>query len=137
MSILDPVWTKPASITKKTLDPLGLDRVSNRLTSDMLRGITALTSRARYYAFYVWDIKNVNESEDIDRFDDFRNAFFDRERAYSLACVGHEASGQNPIGDHSNILGSVKGGPKWRASGDKVNVRGFRHTTRQKTSRGF
>ena len=127
MSILDPVWTKPASITKKTLDPLGLDRVSNRLTSDMLRGITALTPRARYYSFYVWDIKNVNESEDIDRFDDFRNAFFDRGRAYVLACVGHEARGQNPIGDHSNILGSVKGEPKWRTSGGKVNVRGFRH----------
>jgi len=127
MSILDPVWTKPASVTKKTLDPLGLDRVSNRLTSDMLTGITVLTLRARYYSFYVWSIKNVNECEDINRYDDFRNAFFDRERVYSLACVGHEVSGKNPNGDHSNILGSVKSGPKWRNSGRKVNVRGFRH----------
>ncbi len=127
MSILDPVWTKPASVTKKTLDPLGLDRVSNRLTSDMLTGITALTPRARYYSFYVWNVKNVNECEDINRYDDFRNAFFDRGRAYSLACVGHENSGKNPIGDHSNILGSVKSGPRWRTSGSKVNVHGFRH----------
>lgn len=127
MSILDPVWIKPVSITKKTQDPLGLDRVSNRLTSDMVTGITVLTTRARYYSFYVWVIKNINETENITRFDQFENAFFDRERAYTMACIAHEQSGLNPKGDHSNILGSQKGGPKWRDSGAKLNMYGFRH----------
>jgi len=127
MSILDPVWIKPASITKKTQDPLGLDRVSNRLTSDMVTGITVLTTRARYYSFYVWVIKNVNETENITKFDQFKNAFFDRGRAYTLACIAHDESGLNPKGDHSNILGSQKGGPKWRDSGTKLKMYGFRH----------
>ena len=127
MSILNPVWIKPASITKKTQDPLGLDRVSNRLTSDMLTGITVLTTRARYYSFYVWVIKNINDVENIVRFDQFENAFFDRERAYAMACIAHEQSGSNPNGDHSSILGSQKGGPKWQESGKKVSMYGFRH----------
>jgi hypothetical protein len=127
MSILDPVWIKPATITTKTEDPLGLDRVSNRLTSDMLTGITALTRRARYYSFYVWIIKNINDTENINSFDQFENVFFDRERAYAMACIAHEQSGLNPNGDHSNILGSQKGGPKWRETGSKLKMRGFRH----------
>lgn len=47
MSALKPVWIKPASVIQKTLDPLGLDRVSGRLTGDVLTGITSLTTRAR------------------------------------------------------------------------------------------
>jgi len=125
MSILNPVWIKTASITRKSLDPLGLDRVSDRLTSNMLMGITSMTTRARYYPFYVWAIKNVNETEDIKRFREFENAFFDRARAYSLACVAHENS--HTTGNHSNIQGSVKSRPKWRDSDKNVTVHGFRH----------
>ncbi len=125
MSILNPVWIKPASITKKSLDPLGLDRVSDRLTSNMLVGITSLTTRARYYSFYVWAIKNVNETENIKNFNQFENAFYDRIRAYSLACVAHENN--NPDGDHSSIQGKVKSKPKWRNADKNVGVHGFRH----------
>lgn len=127
MSILDPVWVKPASITKKTQDPLGLDRVSNRLTSDTLTGITALTRRARYYSFYVWVIKNINEIGGISRIDQYENAFFDRERAHTMACLAHEQSGLNLKGDHSNIQGSLKGHTKWRESDTKLRLHGFRH----------
>ena len=125
MSVLDPVWIKPASITKKTQDPLGLDRISNRLTSDMLTGIITLTTRARYYSFYVWAIKDVNDREEITKLTEFQNAFFERERAHTMACIAHEESSSN--GNHSDIQGSQKGRPKWRDSGAKVNLRGFRH----------
>jgi len=44
-----------------------------------------------------------------------------------MACIAHEQSGSNPKGDHSNIQGSQKGGAKWRESGAKLNMYGFRH----------
>jgi len=125
MSILNPVWVKPASIAKKTLDPLGLDRVSDRLIGDLLTGITALTNRTRYYSFYTWAVKNVNEVENITGFDEFENAFFDRDRAYTLACIAHEQS--SPEGDHSNIQGLQEGKKKWQVSKTAVTLKGFRH----------
>lgn len=126
MSVLNPVWTKQMSISSESLDPLGLDKVSDRITSDMLTGIVALTKRARYYSFYVWVIKNVAEKEKIERIKDFQLAFSDRERAYAMACIAHKEL-VHPNGDHSSIQGFRKSNPKWQNSGSDVNLKGFQH----------
>jgi len=93
----------------------------------MLTGITALTMRARYYSFYVWTIKNVNETEKINRLSDFENAFFDRERAYAMACIAHNEKSSNPNEDHSNIQGLREAHGKWQESGTTLRLHGFRH----------
>lgn len=125
MSDLDAVWVKPAIISRKVLDPLGLDRTSDRITSNLLMGIISLTERARYYSFYPWVIKNVNETEEFSRYIDFKNLFFDRARVYCLACISHGES--HSEGNHANIQGLMKGRPKWRESGKIIQTQSFRH----------
>lgn len=125
LSIFDPVWSKPASLSSVMLDPLGLDRTSDRMKAGLLIGIISLTDRARYYSFYSWVIKNVNETENFARFVDFRNVFLDRVRSYCLACISHSES--NVSSDHSSLQGLIKGRPKWREGGRYVQVQGFRH----------
>lgn len=107
------------------LDPLGLDRTSDRMKANLLTGIISLTERARYYSFYCWVVKNVNETGNFARFTDFQNMFLDRARAYCLACISHSES--NLSSNHDNIQGSIKGKHKWREDGEYVQMQGFRH----------
>jgi hypothetical protein len=126
MSTLNPIWTKQMTIGSQTLDPLGFDKIADRITNDMLTGIVALTDRARYYSFYVWAIKNVNQKEQLKTLKDFKLAFFDRERAYSMACIAHNEILQKDE-THSSIQGFRESNPKWQNSDSDINLKGFQH----------
>lgn len=54
-----PRWTKRAFIKGSGRDPLGLSRVSDNFTELLLPSIITTTSRARYYSFYLWAIRNA------------------------------------------------------------------------------
>ena len=58
---LIPRWTKPVKLTQRALDPLGLSRISDFITAQLLPGITSMTSIARNYSFYCWAIKIANQ----------------------------------------------------------------------------
>lgn len=49
-----PQWTRRVALEGSGRDPLGLSRVSDELTSILLRSIITTTDRARYYSFYTW-----------------------------------------------------------------------------------
>ena len=49
MANLDPIWNKQIKEFDRALDPLGVNKVNDRMMNELLRGITTLTSRARYY----------------------------------------------------------------------------------------
>jgi len=109
-------------ISDRAMDPLGMNRVSDRLTNEMLMGITSMTTRARYYSFYVWNVYNIGKKVDVTRYEQFRRAFYDRERAFMMACIAHQETTGNTDLDHSSILGSTKGQRVWRESGKTIKM---------------
>jgi len=109
-------------VGSRALDPLGMDRVSDRITNELLMGITSMTQRARYYSFYTWAVYNVNKSSKISKFGEFAKAFYDRERAFMMACIAHKETSTDPKLDHSGILGSIKGQQIWRGSKNNVKM---------------
>ncbi len=122
MSNIDPVWTKPMKITTRAMDPLGMSRVSGRITNELLTGITTMTSRARYYSFYIWNLFDVNKDSDIERTDQFTRAFYNRERVFMMACIAHQHSTDDVKLDHSSILGSIRGQRVWRESSNRIRM---------------
>lgn len=66
MEIL-PIWTKRAKLSTKALDPLSLSRISDYISSNLLPGITTLTTIARNYSFYSWAI-NLSINRGIKQF---------------------------------------------------------------------
>ena len=59
--IIGPFWTKQAKL-EGGLDPLGLDRVSDRLTGELMPGISVNVNLARYFSFFSW-LFNASKAE--------------------------------------------------------------------------
>jgi len=119
--MLDPVWNKPIEESDRALDPLGMNRVTDRLLNDLLSGITTLTRRARYYSFYTWLIGKLSKDPSINTVSDFKRNFYDAERIFMLACLAHEEKS----GDHENhksIFGSDKGRRIWKETGRNIDL---------------
>lgn len=67
-NILGPLWTKQAKL-EGGLDPLGLDRVSDRLTGELMPGMSVNVNMARYFSFFPWlfeTTKTENQDELLD-----------------------------------------------------------------------
>lgn len=84
-----PQWTRRVVMDGSGRDPLGLSRVSDKLTSFLLPSIITTTDRARYYSFYTWvwaDIvaweAEIGTRADADA---LRTQFQRREAAFALA----------------------------------------------------
>src|SRR5690349_16305708 len=60
--IIGPLWTKQAKL-EGGLDPLGLDRVSDRLTAELMPGMSVNVNMARYFSLFAW-LFETNKSED-------------------------------------------------------------------------
>ena len=78
------------------LDQLGIWSVSINLYGLLLPGITNVTERARYYAFYPWVLHNFAQSNiagsgRVEWLHWFRSFDF----GYAMACVAHEMSESN------------------------------------------
>ena len=61
MANLDPIWIKKIKESDRALDPLGVNRVNDRMVGELLQGITTLSSRARYYPVYLWFIDQIHK----------------------------------------------------------------------------
>jgi hypothetical protein len=88
------------------LDHLGIEVVSANIYADLLPGVTNVTDRARYYAFYPWVLHRFAQAR-LARAD--RKAWltwFRRlEFAYAMACAAWEASGKS--GAHATAVVGV------------------------------
>jgi hypothetical protein len=115
---LEPVWNKPVKEYDRALDPLGMNRVNDRMIGELVQGFTSLTPRARYYAFYVWAINQIRKKNLAKNFPQFKSAFYDLERLFMLSCVAHEEI--EPKKNHNDINGVTKGREIWMKNSDKI-----------------
>lgn len=125
--ILEPVWNKPVKEYDRALDPLGMNRVNDRMIGELVQGFTLLTPRARYYAFYVWTIDQIRKRKLARNFSQFKNTFYDIERLFMLGCVAHEVT--EPKKNHNDINGVAEGRHVWmkHSSNIPLNFTYFGH----------
>lgn len=116
--LLEPTWNKPIKEHDRALDPLGMNRVNDRMVGELVQGFTLLTSRARYYSFYVWVIEQIRKKKLAKNFTEFKNVFYDFERLYMMACVSHEEKESED--NHKDINGSSTGRNIWKDTPDKI-----------------
>jgi hypothetical protein len=99
------------------LDHLGIELVSVNLYQAMLPGITNVTERARYYAFYPWTIHRFAQDGAKSRTKaSWRNWFRALDFGYAVACMAYEQEINRDLG--SSVVGAdrarelIKGQPK-------------------------
>src|ERR1017187_4719440 len=89
------------------LDHLGIELVSVNLYQSMLPGLTNVTERARYYAFYPWTIHRYAQEGPKERSKrTWRTWFRSLDFAYAAACIAYEQKNQVSLG--SSIVGADK-----------------------------
>jgi len=114
---LEPTWNKPIKEYDIARDPLGMNRVGERMIGQLVQGFAVTTPRARYYSFYVWAIEQIREKKLAKNYIEFKNVFYDLERLFMLACIAHEEKDQ---GNHRNISGSETGRDVWEKDSNKI-----------------
>jgi hypothetical protein len=77
--IIGPLWTKQAKL-EGGLDPLGLDRVSDRLTSELMPGMSVNVNMARYFSLFPWLFDTAKTEDQEKLLDEILRA----EKAYAL-----------------------------------------------------
>ena len=86
--ILGPLWTKQAKL-EGGLDPLGLDRVSDRLTSELMPGMSVNVNMARYFSFFAWLFDTTKAENKEELYEEIVRA----EKVYALGTyVTHEGN---------------------------------------------
>jgi hypothetical protein len=80
-----PSWTKAGSWTLGR-DPLGMQATSVRLYRSLIPGLTNVTNRLRYYAFYCWVIQHYEEIEHSGNDEKWKVFIRRAEALYALAC---------------------------------------------------
>jgi hypothetical protein len=98
---MEPMWTREVKLYHRRLDPLGLSRVSQWTTDQLLPGITSVTDVARNYSFYCWAIGNLLKENKVTQRSQFASQITKREAAFVIASIFHEevkAVKQNPHG---------------------------------------
>lgn len=119
--MIDPVWNERVRESDRAMDPLGMNRVTDRLLNDLLQGITTVTPRARYYSFYTWAVGRICERNSAENFSQFAEQFRDLERVYMLSCLAHEEEA-SPGRNHRGINGSNKGKRAWNETQQELNL---------------
>ncbi|MGA9769905.1 MAG: hypothetical protein WBV94_12750 [Blastocatellia bacterium] len=82
-----PKWTKKVVTDYGGRDPLGLSRLSDRLTDYLLTGIITTTDRARYYSFYCWALWHIYKENSPEKYQTFIDEFRRREAAMAIASL--------------------------------------------------
>ncbi|WP_416841811.1 hypothetical protein [Haloferax sp. DFSO52] len=120
MNLGDPMWT--AKITEKDLaqDPLAMDRVRNRLVSDLLPGITTISPRPRYYAHHLWAVMDIARRDDPSTRAEFNRGMYRRERLLMLAAVAHSMETHISPRNHDQIVGIRSGSKQLRNGNDAI-----------------
>ncbi len=98
---LKPLWTKQVKLVQKARNLLGLSRLSQYITSELLPGITTQTIRARNYIFYCWAIKQL-KNYNIKTHKEFNSNITRLETAYVVASIldtnNNFTNAKGPIG---------------------------------------
>ena len=89
---MEPMWTREVKLYHRRLDPLGLSRVSQWATDQLLPGITSVTDVARNYSFYCWAINNLLKENKVLERNQFASQITKRESAYVISSIFHEQS---------------------------------------------
>lgn len=111
---MDPMWTREVQLSQRKLDPLGLSRVSQWLTEELLPGITTVTSVARNYSFYTWAIADLLATNKITRRSQFASHLTKREAAFVIGTIFHEENRDRGLRPHgfnkaSRFINNSKG----------------------------
>jgi len=107
------------------LDHLGIELVSVNLYQAMLPGLTNVTERARYYAFYPWTVhRYAQDGPSVRSKAAWRNWFRSLDFTYAVACMAYEkALGQDL---RSAVVGADRAGKliKDELPSAKIDLRG-------------
>lgn len=79
-----PRWTTAVKIESGGRYPLGLNRFHNGLEEILIKSITFLANRLRYYTYCCWAVGDIERNESCQNWGDFVRAFQKRETAFSL-----------------------------------------------------
>lgn len=105
----DPIWTEKVEESDIAQDPLGMDRVTNRLLRELLPGITTISPRARYIAHHLWAAWDTDQRENPGTRAKFLSEMYRRERLLMLSSVRHRLMEEANGKDHRNIVGVSTG----------------------------
>lgn len=97
---MDPMWTREVKLSHRRLDPLGLSRVSQWSTDQLLPGITSVTNVARNYSFYSWAIGNLLKENKVTQRSQFASQITKREAAFVIASIFHEENKAVKLNPH-------------------------------------
>ena len=97
---MEPMWTREVKLYHRRLDPLGLSRVSQWSTDQLLPGITSVTDVARNYSFYCWAIGNLLKENKVTQRSQFASHITKREAAYVIASIFHEEDKPSKMSPH-------------------------------------
>lgn len=116
---LVPSWTKAGSWTLGR-DPLGMQATSVRLYRSLVPGLTNVTNRLRYYAFYCWVIQHYEEIEHSGDEEKWKIFIRRAEALYALACYVADPQ-------HSDGLAGGRWANAFRQAlpGDTVDLRPY------------
>lgn len=80
----EPGWTTAVKIESGGRYPLGLNRFHNGLEEILIKSITFLANRLRYYTYCCWAIGEIERNESCQNWGDFVRAFQKRETALAM-----------------------------------------------------
>jgi hypothetical protein len=116
--MIAPRWTREIILIQRALDPLGLTRVSDRIITELLPGITTLTTQARNYSFYAWAIKQSNEYN----FKSLRLYNQNLAKLESAYVIGGLIDKDTHFPQDKDTIGNIKATRRIRSSQDFVDV---------------
>jgi len=100
----DPRWTARVEEDEGAQDPLGMNRVTDRLLRDLLPGITTIAPRPRYIAHHLWALDDVADRDEPNSRAQLMRGLYQRERLLLLSGARHAQSG--PDTSHTNLVGA-------------------------------
>ena len=80
----EPAWSTEVKIEGGGRFPLGLNRFHSSLEDMLIKSVTVLASRLRYFTYCCWIIGDISRHLDCKEYSDFIEAFRRRENALSL-----------------------------------------------------
>ena len=116
----DPRWTARIDEEAGAQDPLGMDRVTNRLLEDLMPGITTISPRPRYIAHHLWALRDTAESKNPNSRVQLIRGLYQRERIVLLAGKYHAQSDSNK--SHTGLIGSSTAGEMITTDDDTIEL---------------
>lgn len=120
MSIGDPLWTERVEKKGGAQDPLAMTRVTDRLLTDLLPGITTITPRVRYVSHHAWAIWDAEKRGSPENATELHEELYRRERVLMLASGQHAREESNR--NHRDIVGITTGNEILNSETDPIRL---------------